>query len=54
MPSMFTKLRTAARKHAEYRATVDALSRMPRATAQDLNIHQDDIKRLARQAVYWR
>jgi uncharacterized protein YjiS (DUF1127 family) len=50
--SLFNQLRTAARKRAQYRRTVQELRGIPDHLAEDLGIYPGDSKRLARQAVY--
>ena len=54
MFGMFETLTAAARKRSEYRRTVAELSRLDRATAKDLGIHEGNIVSVAREAVYGR
>ncbi len=50
--SFFNEIRTAARKRAEYSRTLTALSSLPRATASDLGLDGEDLRAVARRAVY--
>lgn len=50
--TMVAKLRLAVQKHAAYRRTRSEISKLPLATAIDLDIYPGDADRIARQAVY--
>ncbi len=50
--SFFNEIRTAARKRSQYNRTLTALSKMPRATAADLGLDGEDLRDVARKAVY--
>lgn len=50
--TFLSRLKDAARKRAEYRRTVEELSRMSVATAIDLDIYHGDIDKIAHRAVY--
>jgi len=43
---------TAVNKRVRYRRTVAELKSLPLDTALDLNIHKEDAKKIASQAVY--
>lgn len=50
--SLIAQFRTAARKRAEYRRTVEELRGIPAHMAEDLGIYPGDEPQLARRAVY--
>jgi len=50
--SLFTQLRAAVRRHAEYQRTLGELRGIPEAFAEDTGIYPGDARRLARAAVY--
>ena len=50
--SFFTEIRTAARKRADYTRTLSALSKMPQSTVADLGLEGEDLRDVARKAVY--
>ncbi|MEM6635289.1 MAG: hypothetical protein AAF667_05295 [Pseudomonadota bacterium] len=52
MTDIFSRLRSAARKRAEYRRTFDELARLPRQSAEDLGIDPQNIREVAHRAVY--
>ena len=47
-----TRLKTAARKHADYHRTLAELRTMPLTTMLDLDLSPADFPRLARAAIY--
>lgn len=50
--SLFTHLRAAVRRHAEYQRTLSELRAIPAAMAEDIGIFPGDARRIARSAVY--
>lgn len=50
--TLIQSIRGAARRRAAYRRTVAELSALPLDTALDLNIPREDVRRIARRAVY--
>jgi len=52
MTDFVTRIRTAARKRAEYNRTMAELRSMPLDTMIDLDIAPNEFDRIARQAVY--
>jgi len=52
MITVIDRLKTAARKHAAYRATRDEIASLPPDVALDIGIYPGDAERIAREAVY--
>ncbi|MCA8880948.1 MAG: hypothetical protein KDA73_13560 [Rhodobacteraceae bacterium] len=52
MTTFGTRLKAAARKHAEYRRTLTELRAMPLSTMLDLDLAPNDLPRIAHDAVY--
>lgn len=50
--SLFTQLRAAVRRHAEYHRTLNELRSIPDAMAEDLGIYPGDARRVAHAAIY--
>ena len=50
--TIFTEFRSAMRKRAAYKRTVEELRAMPLEVAIDLDIYQPEAAKLARRAVY--
>ena len=50
--SIYTTLKTAARKRAAYNRTVREIESMPLDVALDLGIYRGDAHRIAMEAVY--
>ena len=50
--SLITDIRSRMHKRAQFRATVRELESLDAAAARDLDIAPQDIRRIARQAVY--
>jgi len=50
--ALFTDIKTAARKRAEYRRTLNELRSMPLETMIDLDMAPNEFERIAHRAVY--
>jgi len=50
--AFFTDIKTAAKKRAEYRRTLNELRTMPRDTMIDLDMAPNEFERIAHRAVY--
>ncbi|MDU8942226.1 DUF1127 domain-containing protein [Ovoidimarina sediminis] len=52
MKRLSSKLRHAAHRYSEYRRIVTEIEGMSQREADDLGIHRNDAREIARQAVY--